>query len=251
MKYSKYLVLTTPISQFLLFELLLWRPKLFHYIFFLTFSLALATMMVLKKESGFSRSANNYFPLPIFFSSGILVYLTIANTGLNQILIFTNLFFSFFLFKNIFYLFFNKQNEDRLKNILSFGNLLAVFFISSGLLGAKYFLSLPVWFLVVLNLPVMMIIVWSVLGVNRIDKRDSLIFILIGAFVFTEILWVISFLPFNHNTLGLIFTICYYIYIGIVRFFLSSKGVIRAKTINIYLAFGFISLLLIILSSKA
>jgi hypothetical protein len=250
MKYSKLLVLLTPASLFVLFQFLIFKPSWLYFVLFFCIAIFLTTAFIFLKESKQKKDQFILFLLPIFFSLSILSYITISSKFTNQILVVINFVFIYFLLRNFYYYFFKIKNNLNFENFFSYGNLLTVFFVSASAFGIKYFLNTPTWIIILSLIPIFALILYSVVWVNKINIRDSLIFILLGVIVLTEILWTISFLPFNYNTLGLILAICYYVYIGVVRFFLKI-GESEKMTIKLYLIFGFISILFIILTSKA
>lgn len=250
MRYSKFLVLLTPIFLAFLFEILLNKAQWFYGILILSVLALILTALIFFKESGVKKEDLFYFILPIIFSLSLLSYITISSRATAHILIFFNTIFIYFLLRNFFYYFFEIKKGLKFDNFFSYGNLLAIFFVSSSFYGIKYFLNFPTWFIILCLLPVFFLILYSVIWANKINIKEGLVFILIGVIVLIEIFWTISFLPFNYNTLGLIFSICYYVYIGVVRFFLRA-GESNSRTIKLYLIFGFVSILLIILTSKA
>ncbi len=250
MKYSKFLVLFTPVSLFVLLQILIQKPSLFYYILFLTLAILLVTAYIFLKESGQKKEQFSFFLLPILFSLSILSYITISDKFTNQLLVIVNFIFVYTLLRNFFYYFFNIKENLKFENFFSYGNLLVVFFVSASAFGIKYFLNAPTSIVALCLLPIFALILYGVIWVNKINMRDGFIFILLGVIVLIEILWIISFLPFNYNTLGLILAICYYVYIGVVRFFLKV-GELNTRTTKLYLIFGFISILIIILTSKA
>jgi len=71
---------------------------------------------------------------------------------------------------------------------------------------------------------------------------------LLVCLVLVELAWSISFLTLSYYILGLILAICYYILIGLVRFYLL--GTLDKKIAKLYLIYGFGALLIVLLTSR-
>jgi len=83
---------------------------------------------------------------------------------------------------------------------------------------------------------------------SKIGLKSSFPYILISGAVLLEIGWSISFLPLNHNIAGLVLAICYYILISLSLSYLSD--VLNKKIIKQHLLFGFLSILIVLLSAR-
>jgi hypothetical protein len=93
-----------------------------------------------------------------------------------------------------------------------------------------------------------LLVIYQVIWANKIDLNLGFVFILILGFVLIEAAWSISFLPLNYNVLGMVLAICYYISIGLTRFHLRNK--LNRKVVKLYLFLGFISILILLLTSR-
>jgi len=60
--------------------------------------------------------------------------------------------------------------------------------------------------------------------------------------------WSVSFLTLSYYVLGLIVAICYYVLIGLVKAYLLDN--LSAKTVKWYLIFGFLALILVLLTAR-
>ncbi len=135
-----------------------------------------------------------------------------------------------------------------LENISSYGNLLTFFFISSVVYDLQSFLDMPVWPLAVIIAVAAALIIYQTVWANGIEKKITIIYVLIGSLILVELAWAISFLPLDFNATGLILTICYYMLIGLVRHHLLDN--LKKNIVKLYLALGFGSILLILLTTR-
>jgi len=60
--------------------------------------------------------------------------------------------------------------------------------------------------------------------------------------------WAASFTSLSFYILGLILAVCYYILIGLIRFYLLGR--LTRQTIKLYLIFGLSSIFLVLLTAK-
>jgi len=189
--------------------------------------------------------------LPIIFFIGIIgLSILLPSASLVQFLFAVCVIFQYLYFRSVYsYLFKPKKYRfGTLENLSSYGNFLAFYFIASTIYGLQVFVNFDVWLLVLILVFFTALIVYQVLWVNKIERKRSILFILLACLILAEIAWAASFLTLSFYILGLLTAICYYILIGLTRFYLLNK--LDAKVIKYYLIFGFGSLLIVMLTAK-
>jgi hypothetical protein len=192
----------------------------------------------------------DYCILPVFFINGLAIYvsLLVNNLVIHALLIFNSLFVFYYLRNSFFYFAQKKQSGDIMKNFSSYGNFLIVFFISASIFGLRSFLGISLWILMFVFTVIVLMIVYEVLVTNEIKIKRGLHFIFLLALLMAEIIYAVSFLPFNYNILGLTVAICYYISIGILKFYLKNN--ISRRAVKLYLTTGSISILILLLTAQ-
>ncbi len=158
--------------------------------------------------------------------------------------------FIYFYLKSIYYYLIRPEfyKAQTIENLSSYGNFLVIFFFSSASYGLQSFLNIATALLIFFILLLLALVVYQVMWANKIDINLGFIFILLLCLILVEIAWSISFLPLNYNVLGMVLAICYYILIGLTRFYL--KGKLDGKIVKLYLFSGFISIFILLLTSS-
>jgi hypothetical protein len=234
-----------PLVNFFIFEAFFLRPKLFYAALIVSSFLFLLAVKKITGKKTKDKEFWNFSILPILFSGSVAAYsLLITNHFFVHLLFLLNFAFSFYYLKNIYQ---GKQGEF-LENISSYGNFLIVFFSFSVIYGLKTFLNVPVWILISVAAVVMILIISQIFWANKVTSRSNTIFIFIACLILTQLAWVLYFLPFNYNALGLILAICYYVLIGMIKLCLSEK--LTARNIKLYLISGLSGIFLILLTAK-
>lgn len=251
MKISSLLVLICPLLILILSELFLVWPKMFFISLILIPLIIFFSIKKVIKESKEKKNWFNFSILPIIFSlSGVIYSILLTNKFFVQLIFVAVAIFVYFYFRNVYY-YLNKSKlfqNNALENISSYGNFIVMFFSFSAAFGLQAFLNLPVWSIMLVLIPVIFLVSYQVIWVNKIPLNLGFVYIAINTLVLFETAWAASFLPFNHNALGLALAICYYILIGIIRF--HFKGKEEENKIRLYLFFGLICILIILLSSR-
>jgi hypothetical protein len=251
MKYNHYRTLLTPAAAFLLMEMFFFWPKLIYV------ALVMAVLIFFFTVRQFTLAAKrqekwwNYLILPAGFFAGNAVFSAmIPSPWFIQFMFAVNWLFNILYFRTIYYylLRVEKYQAQRLENISSYGNFLAFYFIASSVYGLQIFLNIDIWVLIIGLLFFIFLIVYQVFWANGIDIHLGLFYAIIISLVLVEIAWSASFLTLNFYILGLLLAVCYYILIGLARFYLLSK--LSNKIIKLYLIFGFSSILLVLFTAN-
>jgi hypothetical protein len=234
-----------PLVNFFIFEAFFFRPKLFYAAVIVS---SLLFLLAVKKITGkkiWGKEFWYFSILPILFSGSVAAYsLLITNHFFIHLLLLLNFSFSFYYLKNIY----QGKQGDFLENISSYGNFLIVFFSFSVIYGLKTFLNIPVWISILVVAMVMILMICQIFWANKVISRTNTVFIFIACLVLTQLAWVLYFLPFNYNALGLILAICYYMLIGLIKLCLSEK--LTTRNIKLYLISGLSGIFLILLTAK-
>jgi hypothetical protein len=238
-------IFLTPLINFLLFEAFLFQPRFFFV------SLAVSSLLLCLASwriTGKKIKEKDFwiFPiLPILFSTSLAAYsLLLTNTIVTHLLFVLNLLFSFYYLKNIY----RGERGEFLENISSYGNFLTVFFSFSTFYGLKVFLNTPVWILILAVAATIIVIISQIFWANKVKDKADMVYIFIACLILTQLAWVLYFLPFSYNALGLILAICYYIIIGLIKLALSQK--LTARNLKLYLVSGLSGIFLILLTAK-
>ncbi|RLC36269.1 hypothetical protein DRH27_05465 [Candidatus Falkowbacteria bacterium] len=251
MKYNRFLPLIVPLLTWLFLEAFFFNPKLLYIIFVLIFLLFFFTTRQFTLASQRGGKWWNYIILPFSFFSSLTIFSTmIPSKLLVQILFLINTIFLYYYFRSIFFNLIKESYYQKysLENLSSYGNFLAVYFWASSLYGLQVFLSIQTWMLMAALLLIIALIVYEVMRANNIDLREGVIYILLICLVLTELAWSASFLTLSFYILGLVIAVCYYILIGLTRFYLLKR--LNARLIKLYLIFGFSSLAIVLFTAR-
>jgi hypothetical protein len=251
MKYNRFLPLVMPLLSWILLELYYYKAQLVYvslvlFILIAFFACRQFAISYEQKEKWW-----DLMILPFVFYVGIIgISLLIPSAWFVQFLFFVNVVFQYFYFRTVYSYMFKpkKYRFGTLENLSSYGNFLAFYFITSTIFGLQVFVNFDVWILIIILVFFTALIVYQVLWANKIDKKRSAQYILIASLILAEITWAASFLTLSFYILGLLVAICYYILIGLTRFYLLNK--LNFKVIRYYIIFGFGSIIIVLLTAK-
>jgi len=251
MKNSRYFIFLTPVAVLLIFEFFVFKPDWLYWTFFAANALVLLTIFMLTRNTAPKWYWLNYAILPILFTTSLVGYATfLANKFVIELLLVSNSFFLFIHFRQI-YLYLRDFNAGKiytLENVSAYGNFLVIFFSTSIIFGLQSFLNAPVWLLITSILPVYFLVLYHVFLNNNFNIKKSLVYIFIAELILVEITWSISFLPLSFGIAGLILAICYYVLIGLIRFYLKNS--LNKNIIKLYLALALSCIAIILLTSR-
>ncbi|MBD3247967.1 hypothetical protein GF382_01595 [Candidatus Falkowbacteria bacterium] len=250
-KYIYLLVFITPISVLLLLEALLIRPRSFWYLIAAALFISIISILMFAKAGRRKEAWWNLLILPMLMIFSLAIYASlIVNQAIIHVLFIFILFFLYHYLNNSYYFLIkpDKYEKSFLENISSYGGFLAFFFAASSAYAVKTLLGIPLWIPAISMFLIILAVLYQNVWVNKATFKQKFIYVLIPALILMEIAIAIYFFPFNHNTLGLILAICYYIIIGLVRVFLRNTP--NRRSIKLYLLFGFLSILIILFTTK-
>lgn len=247
---NRFLTIIYPGIVLILFESIWLKPSLIYLAAFLGLLSIFYTIVSFIRESEIDKRWWNYLILPASFFTCSIAYITVVtSTFFVQFVITVNVLFYFFYLKNLYYFLIKPASYKKgaLENISSYACFLAVFFGAGALYGFQVFLNLPIWILILIILPMIALILYHVFFINKIEFNVSILYVLIGCIIMIELAWSLTFLPFSYHVTALVLAICYYMMIGLTRFYL--KDGLKKRTVRLYLLFGFSSILLILITS--
>jgi len=251
MKYNCFLPLLISLAVIILSEIFFFWPQMIYVILVLAVLLFLFTLRQFKQASLKKEKWWNFLILPSCFYVGLIVFSSlIPNKLLVQLLFIFNIVFLYFYFRSLYYYLIKPDfyQDQSLENFSSYGNFLAFYFIASAIYGLQAFLNIPVWLLVLVMLVVIGLIVYQIIWINKINIHVGLFYILLACLILVELAWSVTFLPLSFYILGLILSICYYMLIGLIRYYLLNR--LDKKIIKLYLIFGFSSIFMVLLTAR-
>jgi hypothetical protein len=251
MKYNRFLPLFVPLITFVLSELFFVKTKLIYLMLVFVFLLFLFTVRQFVKASKRKEDWWNFLILPsMFYFGSIVLSLMIPNKAIIQMIFILNAIFLYFYFVIIYGYLINSEvyQLNSMENVASYGNFLAFYFLASSIYGLQSFLHITIWKLMLVFIVGSVLIVYQVIWANKINNRIGYFYLLILSLILIELAWSVSFLSLNYYTLGLIMAVCYYVLIGLVRFFLLNK--LNKKIIKMYLLFGFSSIIIVLITAR-
>lgn len=247
----RFLPLLVPIISLLFLELYFFLPKLFYVSLVLILILLFFTVYLFAKKSYAKEKWYVFFLLPAYFSIAINIFVLLMPSKIFiQLLLFFNAIFLYYYLRSLYYYLFrfDLYKDYVFENLSSYGNFLTFYFVASSIYGLQSFINVPVWLLMLCLLLISALIVYQLFWTFKINDSQRLIFIPIICLILTELAWSASFLTLSYYVLGLILTICYYILIGVTRFYLMDK--LDEKIVKLYLFYGLISIIVVLLTAR-
>lgn len=251
MKYNRFLPIIVPFLTIIFLEIFFFFPKMLYVVLVMLFLLFFFASRQLSLASPSKEKWYKLLIQPAVFTAGIIVFCTmIPSKTLVQCLFVVDIVFLYFYFTTIYYRLLRPDCDFSysLENLSSYGNFLSFYFLASSIYGLQVYLQIQTWLLMIFLIFFTGLIVYQVFWANRITTRFGFIYILIISLVLVELAWAASFLTLSYYVLGLILAVCYYILIGLVRFYLLGK--IDKKIIKLYLIFGLSSILIVLLTAR-
>ena len=126
--------------------------------------------------------------------------------------------------------------------------LISVFLFSSLVFGVQSFLSLAVWPLLAISLPVFFFSLLSLAWIETWLKNYKWWFWFLFALLTTEIILALSWLPLSFIILGILSTLFYYSTLNFTRLYIDNR--LTAKKIKNYAIFTIVSLIIIFLTAR-
>ncbi len=251
MSYNRFLPLIVPVLSFLYLEIYYNFPRMIYVAIILLLLLFFFTARQFIAAGKKHEKWWSLIILPSLFTVGLIGYTTlIYKPWVSQALILFNVVFLYLYFRSLYYFVVKEElyKKGDLENFSAYGNFLSFYFIASTVFGFQIFLNISTWKLMLVIVATVALIVYQVSWANKIDKKVGAFYILISCLILTELAWSISFLTLSYYILGLILAVAYYILIGLIRFYLLGK--FDKKIVKLYLIYGFLSILIVLLTAR-
>lgn len=253
MKYQRAIPIITPLIIWLLNELFLAQPALFNVSWSLgLLVIVLSVRLVTRRRPLFWLA---FLTAPVLFFLSLAFYAaTIINPFWIQLIFLLIVWFLFFYLRDLYYYAAAVGTEEeqtrwaaRLENLLIAGSVLAVWAAAAVLFDLPVFVNWPIYFL----LPVWAVIVGLSLAQFKAFKAAAgtagrlwLVLVLL----LVELLWALTWWPFNYNILALFAVFAYYLALLIMR--LAASDNLNRRALKLPLILGALAMLLLFLTSR-
>lgn len=249
---SYYLSLLSNISPFLIFlilEYFIYSFANIYYIFFIIILLIVFSIKYIKIRDDLSIKWYLFLIYPVLLQISFIAYLLMEpDYSRPHYLLLINTVILYFYFRTLRLYFSGIDKGVSLNNITIFGNFILVYFLASSVYGLQSSLRVSVWFLIAVFVLFLSLLVYFVMYINKIKFSIAIFYVLIVSLVMLELAWSIYFLPVFYKISGLILAIGYYMIMGLSRHHLVDT--LKKQTVKLYLSFGFISIILVLLTSR-
>ena len=251
MRYNRLLPIIAPLFVLVNEEIFFYFPKMIYVIAVLNTLIYFFVIRQFIRASKRKENWLNFLILPVLFLIGSMFFSSmVSSKWLVQLLFILNAGFAYLYFRTVyrFLIDIKEYQADGLENISSYGNFLSFYFIASAIYGLQVFLNINIWILMIALLLAILVIIYQVFWANRIDVNARFFYMLIIGLILVEMAWAASFMTLSFYILGLVLAVCYYMIIGLTRFYLLNT--LSRSIIKSYLIFGFSSILLVLLTSN-
>jgi len=211
-----------------------WWP----YLFALVLVASLLYFILLKYKN---RDKSIFFlsVYALIYAATGLVYLLILENPIviNSFIIFWALLYWLFL-EAVFHDFYEtkKTYAFNLQNIIPYGNILVIFFLTAALINFSLFLSLSWWQLLLILAAAYFCLVYLAY-LRQIAKRtEILLYSGVVTLILVEILGGLTLWPSSFYVIAILVTLCYYLLMSLSL--LSLKNSLTKKALIQYLTFG-------------
>ena len=248
------LVILSNLSTWILLESFVIWPKLFYVILLLLNIVLVMTVYFLLHKADLGRSWWNFWILPFLVLNSVVAYAILIpqdiwfNKLFIQALFALVIGFNFSYFKNIYDSVFHSDQPNSLPNISANFSFLSWFFMLAAVYGLQLFLDLSYWVLIIILIILSLLTTYQYLWINNLRGRENYIFVFLSTFIVSQLAWSVYFLPFDYNSLGIIMALVYYVFLNLVRLYLSHSW--NKKNLQSLLVFAGTIMLLVLLTLK-
>lgn len=251
MLYNRLMPLIIPLLVLLFEEIYFFYPKFIYSSAVLSVMAIFFCLWQFGRASAVDKRWWNYLILPGLMTAGIMAYTVfLSDKSIIQLLLVFNIVFLYLYLRNVYYYLLNPLAYEvfSIENLSSYSNWLAFFLYAATVYGLASFLSLPIYWLVLIIIAAAFLFSYQIVWVNKIEIKNGLPYILIGCLILVELFWSISFLPLNYNISGLCLAVSYYVMIGMFKNHLLNK--LDWPKVRMYLILGSVSMVLLLLTAR-
>lgn len=190
-----------------------------------------------------------FFVLPGLFINSLFFYLSLLVSKFYIILfLIIGLSISFYYFIGLRKRFFRKSSLSSdgfsiWSDVLSF---LFLFLSTSFFYGLTYFLNIGNWILFLGIFFVLLVSSWQNIFLVKENIKSTIFFGSLFLFSVLPLAWVLFFLPFNYNILGLLLSLCYYLGLSLIRFYLTKSLTIKKIKYNLIFIISLLTIILLL-----
>lgn len=228
---------------FIIVSAFIWSKSFYYFliafnVLFLFYSLSFKKIISKIKDYWF-------FVLPGLFLNSLLLYSSLLVSKFYIILfIVIGLFISCHYFLELEKRLLRK-NSLKSNGVSTWSDILGLLFIfltASFFYGLTYFLNIDNWILFLAISATLLVSSWQNIFLVKENIKITIFFGSLFLFSVLPLVWVLFFLPLNFNILGLLLSLCYYLGLSLIRFYLGQGLTVKKIKYNLI----FIILLLII-----
>jgi len=251
MKFNVFLPFGFSVVALVLYAWFLSQPQLI-------WSLVLVlTLLSLFNAWSFSRQAKNYTQwwqfslLPILANIITPGYLIILSSQSIAYLIIGVLTIFNYIYWRYLYFYFNNPNRYQafsLEYLSFYIDFVLVFFLASAIFGLRSFLDLDFWISLLVIASSLALVIFQFGWINKYQAKVSRIYLWTAWLLLVELYLALLYLPLNHNALGFVWSVSYYLLMVIINDRLKDK--LNHTRIKAYLSIGGLIILLVLLSAK-
>ena len=250
MKYQRLIPLLIPLLLWCLSQVFSWYSNVFYY------SLIIGTVLIIGAVKLEARP-NRIQDWPLFIISPALVFLSfsffsslISNIYWIQATFLLAAWFIFAYFRNLYYYWrYNApERANKLDNLLVSGGFLTIFAIAASLYNLPVFLSLPFFLLLVIFCPLIFLMFFQFLPVQKLAFQTAWPLMLVNTLTLAELAWGLSLLPFSFYILGFLMAVFYYFLLSVWR--LSWRQALNRRTLQWPVIFSLIIVIILFLTSS-
>ncbi len=248
------LIVLTNLSLWLAMEAFVFWPKLFYVIILLINIILALAVYYLMRRADLGRQWWNLWLLPFLFLNSVIAYTILIpqdiwfNKFFIQALFLLIIGFNFSYFKQAYDYIFHPEQPNNLPGLSANFIFLAWFFWLSAIYGLQLFLDLSYWILILVLIGLALLSTYQYLWVNRFKGKDNFIFVVLSAFIVAQLAWSVYFLPFDYSSLGIIMALIYYVFLNLIRLYLSDNW--NKKNLKSLLVFAGVIMILVLLTLK-
>lgn len=251
MKFNVFLPLIFSVAMLVIIIAVLTTPQLLIYFVVILLLLSFFISWSFAKEAKHMQGLWQFTILPIVTNLITVGYLMIQSDKLIiYVLCAFLLVFNYIYWR---YLYFYLNNPSRYQSFsleyLSFYiNFALAFFLSTSVFGLRSFLDLSLsWSLLIMSV-CLLLILYQFNWICKYQKKISLVYMLVLWAVLIEFFIVLLYLPLNHNTLGFIWSVGYYLLSVVVNDKLKDK--LNSSRLRIYILVSVLCVLVTMISAR-
>ena len=168
----------------------------------------------------------NFFLLPTVSAWSIWALVTISNQPwLIHGLLITGFVLFYLYWRYVFFFFYNQSRylSFSLENLSFYINLLTIFCLGSAAFGLRFFLSLHWWQFMPAVLVLLLVIVYQNFWAAKLEWQRAGHTWLVVSLLLGEMFFGLTLLPHDHNLLGLMWAVAYYVIITLSNDWLTQQ----------------------------